>query len=124
MNWFLLAAALISTSLMPAQAQEIELYTPSVRSAPEQLFGVDARHLTEQIRQALIKETGVSTLQSFYVHWSQPSFQCLRSINEFSPDDSNGVCLVKASAFQVNATAHIVKKDDALSVSILDMMIE
>lgn len=124
MRRLFLTVVLLGFPLMSAHAQEIELYTPSIKSAPDLLFGVDASDLTEQIKQALIEETGVKSLNSFQVHWSQPSFLCLRTTNEFSPDDSNGVCLVKAGAFQVNATAHIVKKNDSLSVSILDVMIE
>lgn len=124
MKRVLLTLTVFGLTGMPAQSQEIELYSPSLTSAPEQLFGVDARGLSEQIKQAIMDETGASGLTLFRVHWSPPSFQCLRATNEFSPDESNAVCLVKATAFQLNATAQIVKKDDTISVSILSVMIE
>lgn len=123
----LLLAAPVLAGLCASQAwaDDTRFYQPSTVAAPETLFGVDASGLSNQIEQALVQETGFANLQSFTVHWDSPTFRCLIKTYEIH-DAEHGVCFVDVGAFQVAATAVIIKNGrvDAFDVSILDAMIE
>lgn len=118
---FLIAFAGLSPSL--CWADDVQFYEPPALSPPQTLFGLEARDLTEQIKHALIEETGYTNLKSFAVYWDNP--RCLVQNFELS-EEQQGVCLVRASAFQVAATALVVKPlfEDEFQVSILDVRIE
>lgn len=120
----LLASLFLSLSAYTSNADNIQFFQPSGTAAPELLFGADARSLTGQVEQALIEATGFADLKSFAVHWDRPTFRCLTKSYEQFPDVTNGVCLVEADAFQVRATALIVKRSSGFEVSILDLLVE
>lgn len=120
----LVSIAIVGLCASAARADTLFLQ-PSVAAAPEMLFGIDAGGLSDQIKQALAEETGFPNLQSVTVHWDGPTFRCLIKTYELH-DVEHGVCLVEVSAFQVMATALIIKnqKSDAFEVSILSARIE
>lgn len=120
-----IAVALAGLSASPASADDIRFHQPSALGAPETLFGIAASGLADQIEQALAEETGFANLQSFTVHWDRPTFRCLIKTYELH-DGEHGVCLVDVGAFQIAATAMIIKdgKANSFKVSILDAMIE
>ncbi|HLW27956.1 MAG TPA: hypothetical protein VKY54_09495 [Kiloniellales bacterium] len=121
------AAFVLFTGLGPQQtatAADIRLLQPSLDSVPSSLLGADTAELAHQIAQALRKETGFSNLRNFSVYWERPSFQCLVHSYELAPDVESGVCLVEAGAFQVQATALLIKRRGSVEVSILDLLVE
>jgi hypothetical protein len=115
------AIGLLATA---AQSQEIQFRETDGSTRPARLLGISTKGLDEQIRQALVSKTGFTNLRSFSIHWSPDAFRCMIVTNELYPESETGVCLVKASAFQVSATALIVKRQHELEVSILDALIE
>ncbi|MHA6687266.1 hypothetical protein [Mesorhizobium sp. A556] len=125
MRLLLLMVAFAGLWAGPGRADDIRFYQPATASAPETLFGIDAQGLTGQIERALIQDTGFANLRSFSVHWERPTFRCLVKSHELY-EAQHGVCLVEIGAFQVAATALIVKRgqENAFDVSILDAMIE
>lgn len=119
-----LALACLGLWASTSRADDIRFLQPSTRGTPELLFGAEARNLAQQIEQALLEKTGFADLKSFAIHWERPTFRCLVKSYEQFPDVQNGVCLVEADAFQVRATALIVKRSRGLEVSILDWLVE
>jgi len=121
----ILALGLSGLTVSSGQADDIQFYQPSAASPPETLFDRDASHLNGKIEQALIDHTGFANLREFAVHWDRPTFRCLVRSYELY-EVQHGVCLVEASAFQVAATALIIKgdKDSAFEVSILSAAVE
>ena len=87
-------------------------------------YARDRGHTTLEEFTALLEKTGFADLKSFAIHWERPTFRCLVKSYEQFPDVQNGVCLVEADAFQVRATALIVKRSRGLEVSILDWLVE
>lgn len=124
-RFFFLALALAGSTVSPGRADDIRFHQPPAASPPEILFGADATGLDGQIGQALSAHTGFADLREFAVHWDRPTFRCLLKSHELH-EVEHGVCLVEASAFQVAATALIVKGDaaDTFEVSILTAAIE
>lgn len=120
-----LAFALSGFAVSAGQADAIQFHQPSVTAAPATLFDLDAHALAGQIEQALVEHTGFARLRAFKVHWDRPSFRCLVRNHELY-ETRHGVCLVEISAFQVAATALLIRGDskDVLDVSILDAVIE
>lgn len=119
-----LALACLGLWASTSRADDIRFLQPSTRGTPELLFGADARNLAHQVEQALLERTGFADLKSFAIHWDRPTFRCLAKSYEQFPNVQNGVCLVEADAFQVRATALIVKTTRGLEVSILDFLVE
>lgn len=124
-RFVILALALSGLTVSSGRADDVNHSQPSTTSPPEILFGVDAKDLDEQIERALAEYTGFASLREFAVHWERPTFQCLEKTYELY-DVLHGVCLVEASAFQVAATALIVKseRENAFDISILSAAIE
>lgn len=122
---FIFALTLSGLAVSPLQADDIQFHQPSTTSSPETLFDLDASHLNREIEQALIDHTGFANLREFAVHWDRPTFRCLVKSYELY-EVQHGVCLVEIGAFQVAATALIIKgdKQDAFQVSILSAAIE
>ena len=124
-RFFILALGLSGLTVSSGRADDIQFYQPLVASLPETLFGLDASHLDGKIEQALIDHTGFANLREFTVHWDRPTFRCLVRSYELY-EVQHGVCLVEASAFQVAATALIIKADKGndFEVSILSAAVE
>lgn len=122
---FTLALVLFGLTTPSSRADDIQFHQPSIISPAEALFDLDAVHLNREIEQALIDNTGFAKLRDFMVHWERPTFRCLVKSYELY-EVQHGVCLVEVSAFQVAATALIIKGDktNSFEVSILSAAIE
>ena len=124
-RFVIVAFAFLGLPATSVWADGIQFLQPSSISPPDTLFGLDASGLDGQIEQALTEYTGFANLREFTVHWERPTFQCLEKSYEIY-DVLHGVCLVETSAFQVAATALVVKGDrtDDFKISILSAAIE
>lgn len=102
-------------------------------TAMGQYFGIplkDASLVENSIKASIqqeLSEAGLDgfQLQDFKVDWTAKSFKCLQAeASEMDPDLQVGVCIVNASALQVEAKAAIARKANGYSVSILYVNVE
>ncbi len=84
----------------------------------------DKREL-EKKAEKLLKDNSSGKIQSFRTHWN--TLRCLPSDYQWEqppPIPAIGVCVVNGGAFQIKVSFAIIKRQDGVSISVLDMSIE